>query len=53
MFDNIYKATLWTDTAKLVASYRVAAAITQFASGSTKYFSIYHAESPKPKRDPA
>ena len=29
------------------------AAITQFTGGSTKYFGIYHAEFPKPKRDPA
>ena len=26
---------------------------TQFAGGSTKYFGTYHAEFPKPKRDPA
>ena len=25
----------------------------QFAGGSTKYFGPYHAEFPKPKRDPA
>ena len=30
-----------------------AAAITQFAGGSTKYFGTYHVEFPKPKRDPA
>ena len=35
------------------STYRVAAAITQFAGGSTKYFGTYHAEFPKPKRDPA
>ena len=29
-------------------TYRVAAAITQFASGSTKYFGTYPAEFPKP-----
>ena len=29
------------------------AVITQFAGGSTKYFGTYHAEFPKPKRDPA
>ena len=34
-------------------TYRVAAAITHFAGGSTKYFGTYHAEFPKPKRDPA
>ena len=34
-------------------TYRVAAAFTQFAGGSTKYFGTYHAEFPKPKRDPA
>ena len=34
-------------------TYRVAAAITQFAGGSTKHFGTYHAEFPKPKRDPA
>ena len=32
---------------------RVAAAITQFAGGSTKYFGTHHAEFPEPKRDPA
>ena len=32
-------------------TYRVAAAITQFTGGSTKYFGTYHAEFPKPKRD--
>ena len=34
-------------------TYRVAAAITQFAGGNTKYFGTYHVEFPKPKRDPA
>ena len=34
-------------------TYRVAAAITKFAGGSTKYFGTYHAEFLKPKRDPA
>ena len=33
------------------STYRVAAAITQFTGGSTKYFGTYHAEFPKPKRD--
>jgi len=35
------------------STYKVAAAITQFTGGSTKYFGIYPAEFPKPKRDPA
>ena len=35
------------------STYRVAAAFTQFAGGTTKYFGTYHAEFPKPKRDPA
>ena len=35
------------------STYRVAAAFTQFAGGNTKCFSTYHAEFPKPKRDPA
>ena len=39
--------------AKKDMEIRVAAAITQFAGGSTKYFSTNHAEFPKPKRDPA
>ena len=34
-------------------TYKVAAAITQFAGGSTKYFGTYPAEFSKPKRDPA
>ena len=34
-------------------TYKVAAAITQFAGGSTNYFGTYPAEFPKPKRDPA
>ena len=34
-------------------TYRVAAAITQFAGGSTKYFSTNHSEFPKHKGDPA
>ena len=34
-------------------TYRVAAAFTKFTGGSTKYFGTYHAEFPKPKRDPA
>ena len=33
-------------------TYRVAAAITQFAGGSTKYFGTNHAEL-EPKKDPA
>ena len=33
-------------------TYRVAAAITQFAGGSTKYFDTNHADL-KPKKDPA
>ena len=32
------------------STYRVAAAFTQFAGGSTKYFGTYHAEFPKPER---
>ena len=34
-------------------TYRVAAAITQLAGGSTRYFGTNYAEFPKPKRDPA
>ena len=34
-------------------TYRVAAAITHFAGGSTKYFGTHHAEFLKLKRDPA
>ena len=34
-------------------TYRVAAAITRFTGGSTKYFSTHHVDIPKPKRDPA
>ena len=34
-------------------THRVAAAITQFTGDSTKYFGTYHAEFPKPRRDPA
>ena len=34
-------------------TYRIAATITQFAGGSTKYFGTCHAEFPRPKRDPA
>ena len=41
------------DTEIQPSTYRVAAAITQFAGGSTKYFGTNHAEFPKPKRDPA
>ena len=32
-----------------VSTYRVAAAVTQFADGSTMYYSNYHAESTKLK----
>ena len=35
------------------STYRVAAAITEFAGGSKKYFGTYHAEFTKPKKDPA
>ena len=36
------------------STYKVAAAaITQFAGGSTKHLGTYPAEFPKPKRDPA
>ena len=34
-------------------TYRIAAAITQFAGGSTKYFGTHHAQFPKPNTDPA
>ena len=34
-------------------TYRIAAAITRFAGGSTQYFGTHHAQFPKPKRDPA
>ena len=35
------------------STYRLAAAITEFAGGSKKYFGTYHAELTKPKKDPA
>ena len=44
---------LWILVRCSYSTYRVAAAITQFTGGSTKYFSTHHAEVPKPERDPA
>ena len=44
----------WEKCAQVLTAHMeyVAAAITQFAGGSTKYFGTYHAEL-KPEKDPA
>ena len=50
---SILRLDLCSYSVCAVGTYRVAAAITQFAGDSTKYFGTYHAEFPKSNRDPA